>query len=729
MRKAPRILIRRLIPLTLIGLASLGVAVLAALSFGSSTYHITGQMVYTPLPSMGTKDLYEPPDLKTLLTMVKTPSNLARLKDEFHLAEPVRLLDQLIEVDNPSLTNTIDLALDWGDPEQGQEMLDRLMGLYADEVARMRRAKLAGYVDDMGNTVRMTKRRRQAAAEAMRKFNADVAIDSFDSGPKELADKISFLESALERAYADEVRYVETTADSKRRLEETKKADEKQAAKEAEEEAQQQSTTDIRNKQSRLAEIRAQARFEKEMKVQIDLKREELDRALVLYERRMATEQEVQKLRGELKQLYAKLEITPKIAGIDSEMAKLDELIVPQASKKKKPKQSPIITQLLVWEMQNEQSLLATRARIDHYKAELALQRRRLQKLMSLFDEGEALAAEVDAIDQQLILAETQKAAFEQMLAYEPHEFTVTSTATHLLTPPSSNKKKLAMMAVLAIGLLLAGPMLAWDFYQARQADGAILMSGFGLPTISPPLESEKLIGRRQALNTRRWCDQVSLRLQQLAPQPGSVVLLSHHRLNALDATLWYATAGALAERDERVCVVIAQTDPEAHALFVSALTQPGRPDPSPAGRFTGLAEYLSEETDSIDEVIVRTPRRNVDVITAGMKPLATNKMATRRMDLLFEQLKPRYSMILLLGPEFADTLGVEIVARQADGVVVCGEENAIFASEEEYTLQSLFELDAPMWGHVVRPHEDPALAIAKAENEPRGDVSKLISD
>ena len=715
MRKAPRILIRRLIPLFLIGVAALSVAVLVAFSLGASTYHVTGQMVYTPLPSMGTKDLYEPPDLKTLLTMVKTPSNLARLKDEFHLVEPVRLLDQLIEVDNPSLTNTIDLSLDWGDADQGQDILNRLMAIYAEEVARMRRVKLAGYVDDMGNSVRITRRRRSAAAEAMRKFNAEVAIDDFTSGPKDLADKIAFFEAALDRARADEVRYMKTTADSKRRLEETKKLDAAKAAKEAEEEAQQQSTTDIRNKQSRLMEQRAQEKYEKEIAVQIDLKRAELDRALVLYRRRMTTEQEIQELRGDLKRLYAKIEITPNVGRIDEEIAKLDDLIVPQ-KKTKKPKQSPIITQLLVWEMQNEQSLLHTQARIDHFKTELALHRRRLQKLTQLFDEGESLNKEVEAVDQQLLTIEQQKSAFEQMLGYEPHEFTVTSPATHLLNPPSSNKKKLAMMTLLAVGLLLAGPMLAWDFYQARQADGAVLMSGYGLATISPPLETENLIGRRQALNTRRWCDQVSLRLQQLAPHPGSVVLLSHHRLVPLDAMLWYATAGALSERDERVCVVLAQTDPEAHSLFVAALTQPGRVDPSPAGRFTGLTEYLSEECDSVDELIVRTPRRNVDVITAGMGPLETNRLATRRMDTLFEQLKPRYTMIMLIGPEFADTLGVEIVARQADGVVVCGEEDAAFAAAEEYTLSSLFELDAPMWGHVVRPNEDPIEIAAQCE-------------
>ena len=715
MRKIPKILVRRMLPLFLIGVAAVSVAVLTALSFGSSTYHITGQMVYTPLPTAGTKDLYEPPELRTLITMVKSPTNLAQLQEEFHLVEPVRVLDQLIEVDNPSLTNTIDISLDWGDPDQGRLLLDRLMSVYIEQVAQMRKAKLAGYVNDLEMQVNLVKRRKQGASQALRDFNAEVAIDDFENGPKILSDRIAAMESQLDKLKVEENASIAKGADSKRRLQESQEKAAQDAEAEAAAAAAQESLTDIRNRQARLAEKKAEAQFRKEIKVQIDLLRRQYDDKLALFQRRMATEQEVLKIRGELMQLYAKIEVTPEIAAYDHEIAELDKAVVPETGKKK-AKQSPIITNLLVTEMVNEQDLLGIRARMTMLQADLAIGRRRLQKLMALYSEGEQLQREVETIDQQLLRTENQRHAFEQMLSYEPHEFTVTSAATGLLTPPSSNRKKLAIMAVLAIGILLAGPMLAWDFYRARQADGAVLMTGFGLPTISPPLQNDRLIGRRQALNTRRWCDQVSLRLQQLAPQPGSVVLLTHHRSTALDATLWYGTAGALAERDERVCVVLAQTDPERHGVFVAALTQPGRADPSPARRFTGLAEYLGEETDSIDEVVVRTSRRNVDVVTAGMSDLSTNRMATRRMDRLFEELKPRYSLILLIGPEFADTLGVEIVARQADGVIVCGEQDAAFQSDEEYTLQSLFELEAPMWGHVVRPDEDPGSLQAVAE-------------
>ena len=707
MRKLPHIILRRLLPLILIGVAALAVAVVTAMTFGQSTYHISAQLVYTPLPTAGVKDLYEPPELKTLLNMVKTPENLARLKDEFHLVEPVRLLDQLIEVDNPSLTDTITIALDWSDADEGTRMLDRLMAIYSENVADLRRAKLAGYVADMESAVQLTRRRRSGAAEALRKFNAELAITDFESGPKELTDQIASMEFSLEQLFADEARYKATVADSERRLEESKRVEAEKAAKEAEEDAAQESLTDQRNRQARLAELIARAEFEKEVQIQIAVAREAYNRALSLYERHMETRAEVEKLRGDLLRLQAKIEKTPKIVEWEGEMAEIDKTLVPAAGKKR-PKQSPIITQLLVWDMQNKQDLLGTQSKIDHYKGELAMARRRLQKLQQVWDEGEALQLEVESLDRQLQLVEQQRNAFEQILNYKPHEFSVASPATHLLTPPSSNRKKLALMALLAIGLLLAGPMLAWDFYRARQADGAVLMSGFGLPTISPPLAGDRLLGRRQAMNARRWCDQVSLRIQQLAPQPGTVVLLTHHRPTSLDAMLWYGTAGALSERDERVCVVLAQPDETTHALFVEALTQPGRPDPSPAGRFTGLAEWLAEECDDVEELIVRTPRRNVDVVTGGMRPVSTNRMATRRMDELFAALRPRYSLVLVVGPEFEDTLGVEIAARQADGVIVCGEEDAAFDAAEEYTLSSLIELQAPLWGHVVRPNDDP---------------------
>ena len=708
MRQLPRILLARLIPLALIGVASVAVAVVSALTLGQSTYHISAQMVYTPLPGTGGdgRKLYEPPDLRTLTTLVKSAGNLARLKQEFHLVEPVRLLEQSIEVSNPSMTDTLDLKLDWGDADQGRRMLDRLMRIFAEQVADMRREKLKGYVADMEASVRLTRTRRRSASDAIRDFNAAASVEDIATAPEQIADQIVKLEIEKDKAEVEEARFVVAVQDSERLLDQSKREEAEKAEKEAAEEAQQESMTDIRNQQNRLSELLEAERFQAEIIARIEVKRNELNREMSLYKQSLSTLEKVERIRGELTQLYARIEKTPRIIELEADMAELDKAIVPQSTKKK-PKQSPIIMQLLARDMHNKQELLKARAQIDFINQELLKAHRRSVMLQQLRNEAESLQLELDSVDERLAELERQKSTFEQLVGFDPHEFTVTSPASHLLTPPSSNKKKVAVVVLAASLLLLAGPLLAWDLFRSRKGDASGTLERHGFGVISPPLLTDRPFGRRQALNVRRWCDQVSLRIQQLAPQPGSVVLLTHHRPTELDGTLWYGTAAALAERDETVCVVLAQPDDESHAVFVGSLTQPGRPDRSPAQRFTGLTEYLTSQTDSVDELIVHTPRRNVDVVTAGMTPLVTNRMATRRMDGLITQLRERYSIVLLVGPEFGDTLGVEIVARQADGVIVCGEEGAAFGLGEDYTLQSLIELNAPVWGHVLRPVDD----------------------
>lgn len=712
MRKLPAILVRRVLPLAVCVFVASCVGVAFALVKGQVTYKLTSTMVYTPLPiSSELRNIYQPPQLKTLLTFVKTPASLGRLASEFDAPVPVRLLGRMIDVKNPSQTDTLLLSMDWHDAAEGAAMLDRLMQLYAVEVTSMRRAKLRGYVSDLQHSVVSARRRREAAYEALARFNRRIGVDDYRTAPVAMEQRIEHLESRLANLRAQAQASELLVEDTRKRKIEGERLAAAEAAREAAAEAESESLDEIRRRQERMTQKRQEERTRMEALARIDAKTKELARVRELYTRHFASLDEVQKLQAELKGLYAQVLETPRIAALSTEIERLDKAVIP--SKGNKKPSNPIIRQLLTAELTHEQALIGQRVEIEQLETQLAAERRSLDLISADRKEGEALQQEVADLSAQVSTVEAQRAAFERLLTYEPHEFTVAAQASAAMESPGSNRMKMVVMGFAPVFLLLAGPLLAWDLWNARQPDIGLFLLQHGVPALSPPRPRPGVFGPAPFTfaERRRWCDQVALRMQQSAPRVGSCVMLSNHDLTVVDADLWADVALSLASREEQVLVVLATPDAEDAVRFIDALTTPeaargpGRMAVDSL-RCRGLAEYLRGPAEIEDALasVVRTPGSGVDVLTAGRGVLTTAMLASRRMDALIDAVRPRYSTILLVGPDFADSVTVEVLARLADGVVIGCHENAPFNTDEVHCLESLVELGAPLWGVAVRP-------------------------
>ena len=715
-RKLPAILVRRMLLLSVIVAVAAAAGVGLATRLGETTHTLTATMVYTPLPSARElKEVYDPPDLKTLLTFLKTPDTLAKLTEEFQTGVPPRVLDKLIEVDNPTQTATVRLTLGWSDADRGAQLLDKLMAYYSQRVAEMRRVKLRGYVADLDRATLHAERRRDEAYEALRRFNARLGVEDYDGAPELVTKRIEGMEFQLARLLVEEKSIAKLIADTKERTLRGKRQAEEEAAREAAESAQTESVTEMRQRQNRMSEKRRDERAKLQVLAQIESKRAELARVNNLYRQHFASVEEVEALKTELRVLYAKVVETPEIATLTEEIQKLDEAVIP--SKEPKVKTSPIITQLLTTEMQHEQDLLGTQVKIETLRSNLLIERRLLENLVARRQEGEALEQEVENLSQQVAIVAGQRAAFERLLAYEPHEFTVTAPASASLEAPASNRKKMAVLGFAPVLLLLAGPLLLWDLWKARQPDVSLMMAQHGLPDLSPPKPPPGLLGPKpfRRSDRRRWCDQVALRLQQLSPRVGAAVLVSPHRFEADTAEMWSGVACSLASREERVLVVLASTDAAQNAAHLGAAFDPGGigDEANPPPQTPGLLEHLTTGEGDPRDLVQRTPYPGVFVLPAGGGVLSTPLLASKRMDALMEAVRQDYTSILLAGPDFADSITVEVLTRFSDGVVVSCRENAPFGADDTYCLESLLELDTPVWGVAVRPDGERSDEVA----------------
>jgi Mrp family chromosome partitioning ATPase len=142
--------------------------------------------------------------------------------------------------------------------------------------------------------------------------------------------------------------------------------------------------------------------------------------------------------------------------------------------------------------------------------------------------------------------------------------------------------------------------------------------------------------------------------------------------------------ASCLARRDERVLVL------------------DGRLGEASDGGTPGLREYLSFSVAEADEVIRPGPLPGVDVLPAGKPVTCGDALATHRMRELIEELRSRYTLILLQGPSLHDPVDLSILAAFTEGMIIVAERPPVSLPVARKTLASLVRLEAPLIGQVV---------------------------
>jgi Mrp family chromosome partitioning ATPase len=114
------------------------------------------------------------------------------------------------------------------------------------------------------------------------------------------------------------------------------------------------------------------------------------------------------------------------------------------------------------------------------------------------------------------------------------------------------------------------------------------------------------------------------------------------------------------------------------------------------------LTDYLTFACDRPGEILRPTSIPGVDHIGTGLADAPSDLLATRRMKELIEFLRGRYTMVIVLGPAVAERVDLEILAAQANGIVLLLQAARHREAALRRFLDSMRELKAPLLGSVV---------------------------
>ena len=696
---------------------AIGTASVVASAVASTSWTFKSTILYTPIPvGDAAEKLYSPPDLKTMATMITSPVVIQRVCEDLDLPIPPKALASLITIEEPKSMQRIGLELGWDDPDLGREILDKLTEVYGDYISSIRQDLVSGYLKDLDGNLGKNAKRLGAAQEALRQFNSRENVRDAEAELEHLITSIGTLEFKLETEQRErkdlEAQHANVTDRLARQKEEA--ALESEKAKEAE--AAEESVADNRRRQDRLNELIVEERRLNEIRAALFAAQQEFDRKLKLYDNGYISRAEFETIEAQVKALKSRIMEGDKIDKWKAELATIDKVVVPSGGNKRKG--SPVIQQTLFKLIEIELDILTKDSQCNQLRLSISDKRRNVRRLQSLEQESTRLAKEVDAASGERDMLNAQLTALQAIHDYGNHEFTVVAPATSAMHHPSSNRKKMFILVFGALTMLLCAPfaLLAVLLSLKQTIDEGC--ADRGLAVLTPRKSLLAMLTDAGTSSEREiygWSRYVALRIQQLAPRAGSTVSVFPVGHRQYDVVMLTRIGSVLVDRDERVLIIETSRPIESAELSnrrriygVDAMSADSVVQ-EVQNRFgaerPGLFDYLHDRADSIEELLARGGgEANVDFISCGQHDGRFDRLFSTKMSKLLEQLRSDYSLILMYGPELHRTVDAELLARHSDGIVYLHDRGEPLSHGLRTTMDSLVDLNAPVWGSIVRP-------------------------
>lgn len=716
-RKLPLNLLRVWWVLGLVVAVAFGGAYVGSKMAASTSWMFRSTILYTQIPiESAAEGLYNPPDLKTMSKLVTSPVILQRVCEELELGVRPREMSKLITIDEPKSMQRVGVQLDWSDPEQGREVLDKMTEVFGLHISEIRRNVVSGYLHDLNENLERNGKRLGTSQETLRQFNNRANVQDAQTELVQLLAAIG----ALETEYSAEKRRIGNLQVQHKSVEERLRKQTREANVEAQEQkesdALEESLADRRRRQTRLNELIDEERRLNEIRGALSIKQQEFDRKLKLYEKDYISRAEFDQIDAEVKALKSKIIENSDIEEWKQELEQIDESFVPKPNNRRIV--SPIIHQTLFKLVELDLDILSANTEMNQIQVELVEKRRKVVKLQEVEQESTQLRTEIDAATTERNTINEQLAALQAIHDYGPHEFSVVAPATNAMDHPSSNRAKLFILMFGGLAIVLSSPFVLHAMLLSLQQTIGEGCTDRGISVLSPQksvlaMLSEGAGGKREMYG---WARHVALRFQQLLPQKGGVVSIFPSTHRRADVELIAEIATVLTDRDERVLIVESSAPRESDELTKRRQFFGQEPEADYAAMLheiececraprPGLFDYLHGDIDTTDHLIAPScEHRKFDYISVGKHNGRFDRLFSKQMNQLSDEVRRQYSIIFMYGPELQRTVDVELQTRHSDGVVILHDRGELSSHASRTTLDSLIELVAPIWGTVIRP-------------------------
>jgi capsular polysaccharide biosynthesis protein len=192
------ILLRRWRLLTVCAVISAILGYFVGQHFCLRAWRAEGTLLYTPFPIPDNlRGVYSPPSSQTLITLVKSPHNLEKLRQEFGLRVPIKTMDTQFKVTQPQNAEMISISLDWAEPGTGAALINHLMKVHIDHVAELRKQNIQASVKNLQESLARSQDKLAKARVEFRSFEERSKVQNIALELDRLQREASGLEQSL----------------------------------------------------------------------------------------------------------------------------------------------------------------------------------------------------------------------------------------------------------------------------------------------------------------------------------------------------------------------------------------------------------------------------------------------------------------------------------------------------------------------------------------------------
>lgn len=733
-------------------LVSLAAATYMTLNFSKSTWTYSSTLLFKRLP-MGSSE-YSPPTLSTMAEIVRTPQTVRTLQHEFALDISREGLTASIDAQVPPNSDALVISLTWDHPAKAERMLTYLVELFLEQVSEMRRSTLESIMTDARVNVASSSDRLALAKQALLEFTQEHNVLDVEDDLARLLVQIGDIEMVLETArltksnhevQLDKLLTVQDEAEKNAAADTQELAGEVASAEEANPAVQDdlvalgppaagkspnapasrrlRASVDLQRR-SFLQERIQEEQQRIAAKAQLELAEQEYQRAKALHSKRYISDAEFQRAEAEYNMLMAMegsesvLRWKNQLERINSRMPNIlyDNLQFGQMS--------PDMMAQTVARL--ELDLLAGEGQIRHLEEFLKNKQSELQRLVTLRKRSQELTERVQVALNERQQAEARLASLRNSLEAESDYFSIVEPPGPALYPVRSNARRWFVLSFGGIGLLLVGPVLLKEALSHRERPAESAARRLGLPVLARSETSTLSKHAYFPLESGRDDDcprMLALRIQQFLEKPGSVMLFSSLNHRPPSIGLIARVAHCFVQRGERVILVDIGKTLEGRIGFSELVNEEALEaarkrvvENNRAGmpRFLlrskhrveeqplGVSDYIGGIESDAEHLILSSCIAGVDCLLAGSIPLPPEGVASRRMTDLLDQLRQKYSRVIVLGPTTAHPVDLEMLAARVDGIIFSTVGPRTENMQGEEVVSNLIDLDAPILGFVA---------------------------
>ncbi len=661
-------------------------------------YRANVMLLFDP-PPVEKEDAESQLSVYTLIDLIKTPEVIDIARTKIDLPVRIKTVASAIDFELRKKTTLLEIRTEWDDAQIVSDLANSTYEAFFEKLAEMQSEKRTKDLDDLTARLKEVKSELTIRDRELKDFTLENQIVDLDKEALAYLQQLVTLDTDYDREISH-LKSVRKQQDTLKKIIEELKA---KAAKEAEEMAQKSASVTIANvKVQRLRERISEVQTDRAREANMAVRQQELDRGTTLRKLDAISQSEYDQIVAEYKAAKAMSTDTEEILKWKAEIKELDKSIVPTGGGIST--ESMVLMQTLIAKTIDLQ--LETTASAERVKA-LDDARDRAQDRLNVIPQVKQAYAErlrrVEALANDRKALQATIALLTRKLGSSKIPFRVISRAKPPLFHSSSNTKLIFIALVMLGGMASVGLVVFLEILDFNIKSKGSLNAAFSAPALAsfPCRKNPRTLlpGALQLEEDVERYRRLILELKRSLPQKDNATLIitgSTTEVGVTTATL------NIAERLQ---------DPENTVLIIDAHTQPQISKPrritlseftAPTAVTPGLGDYLASDKYTTEDILHTIEGTEIQTILCSQNTPIEELLNATKLHGLIEQMKTRFTYILIDAPALDVGIETEHLAQYADAAFYVAKTRKKNIIAEKMAYKKLEKANIPVVGSLV---------------------------